>query len=288
MPFDNLLDAFEAWANFGTGSINALNSMTSTSMMDGARWAKFCKEAGLVDGKVVTVTEVDIVFNKVRPPNQRKVDYEGFMRGLEFISEKRFPSVKTQPERMKMIISEVLESSGPLAKTNVAPTTEATTSVVNRLTDVTGYTGTHKERFNTDGTGRGRDGRDTTAGLGKASNRTYKGIVQDVVPPTGKRAITQSMEQVYGMEGLAPLAKKGDVRSSTEKMAGSKGSLKGGNVFDRLTNSNAYTGTHKERFNADGTGRGMGGRDSIAKGAGTQSVYRGGDVKDLSQIVTRR
>jgi len=54
----------------------------------------------------------------------------------------------------------------------------------------------------------------------------------------------------------------------------------GASVFDRLTNVNGYTGSHKERFNADGSGRGMAGRDggaSISKGQGT--------TKDLSQIL---
>ncbi|RKO89614.1 hypothetical protein BDK51DRAFT_26247, partial [Blyttiomyces helicus] len=55
-------------------------------------------------------------------------------------------------------------------------------------------------------------------------------------------------------------------------------------VFDRLTTTAGYTGTHKLRFNADGTGRGMAGRDAPAKGA-APGAYRGGDVKDLSQIL---
>ncbi|KAJ3264118.1 hypothetical protein HK104_006516, partial [Borealophlyctis nickersoniae] len=56
------------------------------------------------------------------------------------------------------------------------------------------------------------------------------------------------------------------------------------NVFDRLTNTKDYTGAHKHRFNADGSGRGLAGRDAPAKGA-APGTYRGGDVKDLSQIL---
>jgi hypothetical protein len=56
-----------------------------------------------------------------------------------------------------------------------------------------------------------------------------------------------------------------------------------GSVFDRLTNVNSYTGAHKHRFNNDGTGRGLAGRDSPDK----QSVgkYRGGNVRELAQIL---
>ncbi len=56
-------------------------------------------------------------------------------------------------------------------------------------------------------------------------------------------------------------------------------------VFNRLTSVKGYTGTHKLRFNADGTGRGIDGRDAVAKALSPYAKYRGGDVKDLSQIL---
>lgn len=56
-------------------------------------------------------------------------------------------------------------------------------------------------------------------------------------------------------------------------------------VFDRLTDSRAYTGTHKERFDAHGNGLGLAGRDHIAKGTGTTTTYRGGPVSSLAQIL---
>jgi hypothetical protein len=60
---------------------------------------------------------------------------------------------------------------------------------------------------------------------------------------------------------------------------------KKGAVFDRLTSVSGYTGTHKLRFNEDGTGKGIAGRDAVSKGAGSHGTYHGGDVKDLSQIL---
>ena len=53
-------------------------------------------------------------------------------------------------------------------------------------------------------------------------------------------------------------------------MGGSGGGGGGGDssVFDRLTNSSAYTGTHQHRFDCDGQGRGMLGRDTGATGQG--------------------
>ena len=40
-------------------------------------------------------------------------------------------------------------------------------------------------------------------------------------------------------------------------------------LIDKLTNSDLYTGTHKHRFDAEGKGRGLAGRDFLAKGEGS-------------------
>ena len=39
-------------------------------------------------------------------------------------------------------------------------------------------------------------------------------------------------------------------------------------VLDRLTDTSKYTGSHKERFDESGKGKGLAGRDSAAKGGG--------------------
>ena len=39
----------------------------------------------------------------------------------------------------------------------------------------------------------------------------------------------------------------------------------GGNIFDRLTDTSTYSGTHKHRFDAEGQGRGLAGRDQVSK-----------------------
>ena len=41
---------------------------------------------------------------------------------------------------------------------------------------------------------------------------------------------------------------------------------KKGSIFDRLTDPSTFHGTHKHRFDADGKGRGLEGRDSVRKG----------------------
>ncbi|KAG2448825.1 hypothetical protein HYH02_006176 [Chlamydomonas schloesseri] len=55
-------------------------------------------------------------------------------------------------------------------------------------------------------------------------------------------------------------------------------------IFDKLTDSSLYTGAHKHRFDANGNGRGLAGRDRVAKGHGLIAGAPGGNVADLSQI----
>ena len=53
--------------------------------------------------------------------------------------------------------------------------------------------------------------------------------------------------------------------------------------MDRLTDSSKYTGSHKQRFDSSGHGKGLGGRDAPSKGAamspssvGSQKAYVSG------------
>ncbi|GLC34524.1 hypothetical protein PLESTB_001251900 [Pleodorina starrii] len=57
-----------------------------------------------------------------------------------------------------------------------------------------------------------------------------------------------------------------------------------GSIFDRLTDTSLYTGAHKHRFDENGNGRGLAGRDRVAKGSGFIAGAPGGAVADLSQI----
>jgi hypothetical protein len=88
--------------------------------------------------------------------------------------------------------------------------------------------------------------------------------------------------------------------SSTGSGGGGSRRPSGGNIFDRLTDPNHYTGAHKHRFDKSGNGRGMSGRDSVTKGQGyvsgaTNSSFKGHTntgtnerIHDISQILTRR
>ena len=61
----------------------------------------------------------------------------------------------------------------------------------------------------------------------------------------------------------------------TQKVASSR-------IVEKLTDTSKYTGTHKERFDELGRGRGLAGRDSPAKGQGMTA----GSVASQASYVT--
>ena len=91
-------------------------------------------------------------------------------------------------------------------------------------------------------------------------------------------------------------------RSSASSASSGAGGRRasGGSIFDRLTDPDLYTGAHKHRFDRNGQGRGMSGRDSVTKGQGYvsgagKSSFKGHtntstneQIHDISQVLIRR
>ncbi|TPX61118.1 hypothetical protein SpCBS45565_g07343 [Spizellomyces sp. 'palustris'] len=330
---EDLREIYEAFCAFGSNRnlSNPHGSMESIAgpTMDGAKFAKFARDNRLIDNKRVTTTDVDIVFNKVKTKGARKLDWNTFIDGLTEIAMKKYPG-KQGRQALDAVISTIMKKGGGPIATGTTPKSDG---IVDRLTDTSKYTGTHKLRFDEAGRGRGAEGRDrpsATDQLSKITNReetSVRGLPVSIDPEerdkqehtssAGKRGhssvVTASSERLgpwklrlitFPTPNVWYLVEQ-DLASSKPKSSklGSNTNLankpktpqakidksygannKGGSVFDRLTNSGQYTGTHKHRFNADGSGRGIAGRDSAAKGTSPGS-YRGGDVKDLSQIL---
>ena len=77
------------------------------------------------------------------------------------------------------------------------------------------------------------------------------------------------MEAKYGEPVIPgrPLAGRGGgggARASPSQPVIPKGS-----IFEKLTDSSQYTGSHKERFDEQGQGKGLAGRDFTPTGGGT-------------------
>lgn len=50
--------------------------------------------------------------------------------------------------------------------------------------------------------------------------------------------------------------------------------------MDRLTDTSKYTGSHKERFDDSGKGKGRVGREDVPDNSGYVSAYKGQDTYD--------
>nr|XP_057944961.1 tubulin polymerization-promoting protein family member 3 [Doryrhamphus excisus] len=123
--------------------------------LNGKNWAKLCKDCKIIDGKNVTGTDVDIVFSKVKQKSSRIITFEEFQLALEELASQRFKG-KSHEEALQSIFR--LVASGAPSNLSVTKTSKA--GGVDRLTDTSRYTGTHKERFDQSGKGKGREGRE--------------------------------------------------------------------------------------------------------------------------------
>ncbi|XP_037312404.1 tubulin polymerization-promoting protein family member 3 isoform X2 [Pungitius pungitius] len=145
---EQLLMSFKKFAIHG-------DTKATGKELNGKNWAKLCKDCKIIDGKNVTATDVDIVFSKVKQKTSRVVTYEEFQRALEDLAPKRFKG-QSKEEALESIYK-LVEGREP---TNVGVTKMAKAKAVDRLTDASRYTGSHKERFDDSGKGKGREGRE--------------------------------------------------------------------------------------------------------------------------------
>ncbi|XP_048380541.2 tubulin polymerization-promoting protein family member 3-like [Stegostoma tigrinum] len=123
--------------------------------MTGKNFAKLCKDCRVIDGKTVTGTDVDIVFTKVKAKAARVITFEEFRQALKELSRKRFKDL-SEEEAIEAIYS--LTAGKEPALVGVTKTTKS--GAVDRLMDTSKFTGSHKERFDEEGKGRGKAGRE--------------------------------------------------------------------------------------------------------------------------------
>ncbi|XP_066499063.1 tubulin polymerization-promoting protein isoform X1 [Hoplias malabaricus] len=122
--------------------------------MHGKNWSKLCKDCGVIDGKNITLTDVDIVFSKVKNKSGRTITYSQFREALSELARKRFKE-KSGEEAAEEFFK-LVEGKSPV----IAGVTRAVASpTVSRLTDTSKFTGSHKERFDETGRGKGKAGR---------------------------------------------------------------------------------------------------------------------------------
>ncbi|XP_031599714.1 tubulin polymerization-promoting protein family member 2 [Oreochromis aureus] len=123
--------------------------------MNGKNFAKLCKDCNITDGKNVTTTDVDIVFSKVKAKSVRVITFEQFSQALTELAPKRFKG-KNKEESLQQLYGLIVGKE----PANIGVTKAAKAGAVDRLTDTSKYTGSHKERFDDTGKGKGKAGRE--------------------------------------------------------------------------------------------------------------------------------
>lgn len=133
-------------------------------------------------------------------------------------------------------------------------------SIYDRLTDTSTYTGAHKYKFDENGRGLGKAGRDT--GIDGISDLSQITRPEMRVGQTGLDSYQKSLQSIN-----PDVRPKEPVQNPKVKKAS------GSSIYDRLCDSSKYTGQYKHMFDENGQGRGKAGRDTKVDG-----------ISDLSQI----
>lgn len=110
---------------------------------------KWMKQAKVIDNKKITTTDTGIYFKQVAKTKRSLTmkEYEQFLENLA--------------KNKKVDVEEIKEKMTSCGLPGTSKTTTPTAaSAVSRLTDHTKYTGTHKQRFDEAGKGRGKQGRE--------------------------------------------------------------------------------------------------------------------------------
>ncbi|XP_043094981.1 tubulin polymerization-promoting protein family member 2 [Puntigrus tetrazona] len=131
------------------------DSKATGKEMNGKNFVKLCKDCKVIDGKSVTSTDVDIIFSKVKAKSARVITFEQFTQAMAELAPKHFKG-KSQEEAVQLLYG-LIAGKEPA---NIGVTKVAKASAVDRLTDSSKYTGSHKERFDESGKGKGRSGRE--------------------------------------------------------------------------------------------------------------------------------
>ncbi|XP_003384590.1 PREDICTED: tubulin polymerization-promoting protein family member 2-like [Amphimedon queenslandica] len=143
----SLEDVFQSFCSFGEG-------LKGSAAMDNAKFAKLTRDVKILDKKL-TSTDVDIIFSKVKAKTDRKINFEQFKEAVRLMADKKYPG---DPDGERKLIDKITAGSGPKVQ-GVTKTVDS--PLLERMTDTSKYTGTHKERFDESGKGKGLAGRDS-------------------------------------------------------------------------------------------------------------------------------
>jgi len=148
-------DQFKAFSKFG--DVKSDGKLITLSQSD-----KWMKQAGVIDKKITT-TDTGIHFKKLKSVKVSLPDYQKFLDDL----------AKTKGIEVSEIKKKLTGCGTPGSNSAAKASTKAADTVA-RLTDTSKYTGSHKQRFDETGKGRGIAGRKDTSGDGYVTGYQHK------------------------------------------------------------------------------------------------------------------
>ncbi|CAL1673627.1 unnamed protein product [Lasius platythorax] len=137
----SFLASFKAFSKFGDPKSDG--KLITLSQSD-----KWMKQAKVIDGKKITTTDTGIYFKKHKSTKLGLEQYKTFLDELAKNKKVELTEIKKK-----------MANCGPPGVTAGASGAGKAASTVDRLTDVTKYTGSHKQRFDETGKGKGIAGR---------------------------------------------------------------------------------------------------------------------------------
>jgi len=155
----DLRDNFKAFASKADGKEQTTADFT-----------KWCKDANVI-GKTCNSNHIDISFMKVKPKASKTITFLELDPLLTEMAKKYKDDHKLDEAKAKEEITDKLIKATPKAH---GVTKTSKTGGVEKMTDTKNYTGSHKERFDESGKGKGAEGRtDKVDNTGYVGN--YKG-----------------------------------------------------------------------------------------------------------------
>lgn len=150
-------EAFKAFSKFGDPKSDGKAITLSQS-------DKWMKQAKVIDGKKITTTDTAIHFKKLKSVKLGIDDYQKFLDDLAKNKKVELDEIKKK-----------LTTCGQPGITSHVTKSPAAAAAVDRLTDTSKYTGSHRQRFDETGKGKGIAGRkDLVDGSGYVTGYQHK------------------------------------------------------------------------------------------------------------------
>lgn len=133
-----LLSVFQKYCQFGSRQASLSGEASPTAkrnslggpQMDGSKFAKLAREAGLIDGQRITVTEVDILFNRVKDRSERRISFAQFRAALKLLADKKYAG---EAEAEQRVVEAVRKLEGPMI--TQGSTVPESSPIIDRLMD---------------------------------------------------------------------------------------------------------------------------------------------------------